>query len=368
MAYADARLIEQAELEGLQGVRWHPRVGAQRNDGMLRVPGADPEHSEDSLTDLKRAHLSATSRIEHGKPLRTVEKPRVFGRVFYASSERPLGWPYELFALRDESGDSLAYPLAKISHVAAWLRCAAIKAMRPDMNGYPPPDLDEPEKWVVATVAGHRNPTAEGHGQFSYVPLPSIGQEHADAMIRRVMIVAPFHEETHLRHLGEQMDGMPLTAESNSDVVTPPILHRMTLDNVSRCYLATADTWASVTPVILPGHNDHKPAKTVKLIQRALQQSGIEAACEFTWQAVPFFNNTLSAHKYDRHGRHVGYHRPAHLKDLAAIHLQIRFGHGTDVSKSHWIPCNAQGPLIVGSGRHCGLGLFAPASLNRSDE
>jgi CRISPR-associated protein Csb2 len=65
------------------------------------------------------------------------------------------------------------------------------------------------------------------------------------------------------------------------------------------------------------------------------------------WQSIPFLKNCLSAHKYDRDGRHTGYHRPAHLKDLTAVHVRLTF--------EHPVP----GPLTIGAGRHCGFGLFA---------
>ncbi len=107
--------------------------------------------------------------------------------------------------------------------------------------------------------------------------------------------------------------------------------------------------WQTVTPVILPGHNDKKEAKTIRLIQTALQQSGIETPCEFTWQTIPFLKNCLSAHKYDCNGRHTGYHRPAHLKDLTAIHVRLVFDHP--------VP----GPITLGAGRHCGFGLMMGA-------
>ena len=37
MAYADARLASQSEVESLLGVRWHPTAEVWREDGMLRV-------------------------------------------------------------------------------------------------------------------------------------------------------------------------------------------------------------------------------------------------------------------------------------------------------------------------------------------
>jgi len=79
MAYGDGRILEEEEVRQLNGVRWFPKPDTMREDGLLRVPKGG------SMTDLQSAHQSAVNRIEHGKPLRIVEKPNVFDRIFYAS-------------------------------------------------------------------------------------------------------------------------------------------------------------------------------------------------------------------------------------------------------------------------------------------
>jgi CRISPR-associated protein Csb2 len=305
-----------------------------RAGGLLRVPKGG------SMTDLQSAHQSALNRIEHGKPLRTVEKPQVFDRVFYASTERPIGQPYAVFALRDERDDSYSYPHAKLIHIAGMVRNASIKAM----EGFRPPGLENAAGWVESFVAGHRSEGQHEHRQFSYVPIPSIGHQHADAMIRRVMIVASFGCEAELGHLATQLEGEQLRPEGGA---AGPVLDSIHSDGVIRQYLGPSKTWASVTPVILPGHDDHKPAKTIKLIERALTQGGIEERCQFTWGALPYFSNCLSAHKYDRNGRRTGYFRPDHLSSLTAVHVRVTFEHPV------------AGPLTIGAGRHCGLGVLA---------
>lgn len=334
MAYGDGRILEDDEVRQLSGVRWYPQPGTMREDGLLRVPKGG------SMTDLRSAHQSALNRIEHGKPLRAVEKPRVFDRVFYASTDRPIGQPHAVFALRDERDDSYCYPHAKLIHIAGMVRCAAIEAM----GAFPPHGLENAAGWVESFVAGHRSEGRHDHRQFSYVPIPSIGHQHSDAMIRRVMITAPLGCEAELRHLAAQLDGEQLRPE---DASAGPILDSIRSDGVTRQYLGPSKVWASVTPIILPGHDDHKPEKTIKLIERALAQSGIEQRCQFTWGALPYFNNCLTAHKYDRNGRRTGYFRPDHLNGLTAVHIRITFEHAV------------AGPLMIGAGRHCGLGVLA---------
>jgi CRISPR-associated protein Csb2 len=125
-----------------------------------------------------------------------------------------------------------------------------------------------------------------------------------------------------------------------------PVRH----DSVGRYYTQSANTWASVTPVILPGHDDHKPEKTRKLIEKALVQSGIEQPCQFEWSEFSRFPKSFSAHKYDRQGNLNGYIRPDHLLTQTAVHLVVRFNNEV----------NVPGPLAIGAGRHCGLGIMAP--------
>ncbi len=334
MAYGDGGILEDSEVGLLSGIRWFPKPGTMREDGLLRVPKVG------SMTDLRSAHRSALNRIQHGEPLRTVEKPQVFDRVVYASTERPIGQPYVTFSLRNEQDDSYCYPHAKLIHIAGMTRSAAIRAM----EAFPPPDLKNPAAWVDSFVAGHHHEGQNEHRQFSYVPLASVGHEHSDAMIRRVMIVAPFDFEAELRHLSAQLDGEQLKPERGAP---GPMLDSVRSDGVIRQYLGPSKVWASVTPIILPGHDDHKPAKTIKLIERALAQNGIEQECQFTWGPLPYFNNCLTASKYDRNGCRTGYFRPDHLNGLTATHIRITFQNPV------------AGPLTIGAGRHCGLGVLA---------
>lgn len=219
MAFADAGLASETDVQGLKGVRWYPKPGAWRDVGMLRVPTVDIDLHEDTLSDLKHCHQTAMERIEHGKPLHSADKPRVFEPVFYASAERPIGRPTAVFELRHDDGSFCAYSQRKLVHIAGMVR-----------------------------------------------------------------------------HL----------------------------------------------------------AKTRRLIEAALVQSGIEQSCTFEWSAFSCFRKSFSAHKYDRDKRPTGYIRPDHLLTQTAVHLTLRPGDGLKIF----------GPLAIVAGRHCGLGVFASAPEN----
>lgn len=343
MAYADGQLINGDQISHLPGVRWYPRKNVLRDDGLLRVPAFDGEKHIGSLDDLKRAHKSALNRIEHGKPLNTVEKPKIFDRVFYESKEKLLGRPYEVFELRRDDGGRFDYPQDRLIHIAGMVRHLAITAMKQA----PPEGVDA--EWVDRYVAGHNCDNAADHSQFSYLPLLSSGHQHADHKIRRVMIAAQPGDDRLLQHLARRLNGQQLKPTTQTKLDLPPTLRRVQQDKVARVYTQLANVWASVTPVILPGHDDHKRDKTRKLIEKALAQSGIDQRCEFEWSTFSQFPKSLSAHKYDRNKRPTGYIRPDHLLTQTAVHLKLHFHDGLKVP----------GPLMIGAGRHCGLGVLA---------
>lgn len=262
--------------------------------------------------------------------------------------------PWTIFKLLDVNDDTYSYSQSKFIHIAGMVRHLAIERMKVN----PPTDLRNYslEDWLRSYVAGHQSDedkTAnKPHSQLSFVPLPSIGHEHTDPSIRRVMIVAPLGDDAWLKHLSQQLDGEVL--KPLPDTLLPPDIRleripSTTKDGVRDKYINAANSWASFTPVILPGYDDHKPEKTHKLIEKALKQAGIEQACEFEWSAYSYFPKAHSAHKYDRQKQPIGYIRPSHLLNQTAVHLKLQFNNGVKVP----------GPISIGSGRFCGFGTFA---------
>jgi CRISPR-associated protein Csb2 len=341
MAYADGQLVGEEVIPKLLGVRWFSREGVMRDNGMLRVPIFDRETGVNSLDDLKHAHGSALARID--KPLNTVEKPKVFRHVFYESKDRLLAHPHVIFELRQNDDTFFSYSQNRLIHIAGMVRHLAIERMEKS----PPEGVTD--DWIDTYVAGHPKAGSAEHRQFSYLPLPSIGHQQADHNVRRLMIVAPLGDDRFLRHLAIRLDGQQLKPTPETGLNQPPTLVRVRGDRFARFYTEASNTWASVTPVILPGHDDHKPEKTRKLIEKALAQIGIKERCEFEWSALSQFPKSLSSHKYDRNRRPTSYIRPNHLLTQTAVHLKLRFSDAIKVP----------GPLVIGAGRHCGFGILA---------
>jgi len=337
---ADATLVEPSSPHSA-GERWAP---SPRGGRRLRV------HRNGSLDALSARHEKFLSRLVKGDwtpvpPLSAIDQVR------YRRESDPLPRPHAVFKLVDENDEPARYSHAKFIHIAGMVRHLAIAAMT---KANADPDF------INRVVRGKRDESsADEHKQFSYVPLPSIGHQHADSIIRNVMIIAPPDMDRELKRVAALLDGQRLVPEGEAEscradsspargfsaelrLFTPP-----KGKFIDTHYLGSATTWRSVTSIILPGHNDKKIDKTAELIQRSLQRAGIETPCAFVWQSAPYFKNCLSAHKYHRDGRHTGYHRPAHLKTQTAVHVELQFDH------------EVPGPITLGAGRHCGFGLMA---------
>lgn len=377
MAFADARSVDPSELQELKGVRWYPKKRDGQFEDTLRIPTYDNDTGECTLCDLRHCHSTFINRIEHGKPLKTVDKPKVFERVLYTSTERLIGRQAVVFKLLDEDFEPTRYPHALTAHIAGVMRHAAIECMK----GNEPSWLAEPDRteWVSRFIRGKNDPPSNDHQQVSYIPLPSIGHEHADAKIRNVMIVAPMGRERDLEHLADRLNGSLFNFKGDEDSCnfksTPKADHPYAMSRftpprgrfIATHYLGRSATWQSVTPVILDEHAkkmDRKNAETGQiekvwnhdlLICKALARAGIETSCEFTWQSMPFYKNCLSAHRYDRNGGNLLYLFPKRLAGKTAVHLKIWFHDGSKDRQ----PVQVPGPITLGAGRHCGFGLMA---------
>lgn len=337
MVVANAAVVSDP---GEQGERWRP----VDDDApvVLRVP------IEGTLDDLSAKHAAFLNRITRDdrgeESFQPVPPPRMFRSVGYRRADDPVRRPFAVFQMRRDDGSFFAYPQERFVHIAGMVRHLAIQLMK----SHPPEEKGA--DWVDAFVAGHGEGAVGALPRFSYLPLPSIGHKHVDPSVRRILIVAPPGDKRLLDHLIARLTGELLVPTQNTKLDRPTVLAPASAsDSVARRYLVPSRFWASVTPVILPGHDDHKPAKTRKLIEKALQQSGIVQPCEYEWSAFSWFPGSLSAHKYGRDKRPTGYIRPDHLISQTGVHLKLFF------KESLKIP----GPLVIGAGRHCGFGLMA---------
>ena len=190
-------------------------------------------------------------------------------------------------------------------------------------------------------VAGH--PKDDPDARLSYLPLPSLGHRHVDGFIRRALIAAPLTHWRVLQRSREWMDSpLPLIPEGRDQ---PVAYARVTddLDSVVRRYIDRSRDWASVTPMVLPGHYTRGHRLVEKLIRKALRESGYADGDVVAVRAdkLPWISGATHAHRYRRKSMEGQSH---------TYHVSIRFSEPVS------------GPIVLGRQRHHGLGLLACAN------
>jgi len=334
LVFGNADVGEMREEPPLDAETWRPANGT--GSVTLRTP------IRGSLQALQDRHAAFLTRLG-SEGFVPVEPLSRFEVTPYRRAIDPESRPYAVFELRNDDGGFFTYFQKKLIHIAGMVRHVAIETMRLS------PPLDAPPDWLNSYVAGHSDDSDSIHRQLSYLPLPSIGHEHVSPAVRRVMLAAPIGDGYWIEHIARRLAGQRLRPTPATKIADPPTLVRIRGDSVTGHYTKPANRWASVTPVILPGHDDHKPAKRTKLILKALARAGIDLPCEFEPSAISYFHKSLTAHGRDRDGKQTGYRRPDHLRRFTAVHLTLKFPDGIKLP----------GPLVLGAGRHCGFGLMA---------
>lgn len=317
------RILDDAELAKLPGRRWQPWKSVSGSSRGWRTP------REGSLEDLEEAYESFARRIE-GASYHPPRKAGRFHTVHYLRSATMAPRPYAAFELPE----GVAFPPEATNEVAAMLRSLACRCAKEDTHAFP----GGSETYVAGHVAEKNGNTPP---RFSYLPLPTIGHEHADGMIRRLLVAEPYGGDgTHARWAKSRLMNQALRDHNGNERGHLLGFWRSTSREMLKRYVEESAAWSTVTPVILPGFDDGRHSKAEKLLLQAIQQAGlpVEAVAELTLRKAPFRPGSL-------HPQH--YRRPNYLRQLPAWHVRLEFREG--------VP----GPLALGAGRHCGLGVFA---------
>ncbi len=318
----NGRVLTDAEVAALPGQRWC--AWPERGPGVptWRVPTAY------SLKDLDRVHQSFMRRIQ-GKRYRPPLKVRQFAIVEYLSTKALPPRPFAAFEL-PEGG---AFRPESAATVAAMLRSLACTLAKADSHEFP--------GGSETYVAGHVRKQEGTPPRFSYLPLPTIGHEHADGLIRRLLIAEPFGgERLHALWAQDRLRNAMLRDTDGSDRGVLLDFWRPSSRPMLRRYVAEARTWCSVTPVILPGFDDGKQAKAERLLLAALAQADLPvgAIADLTVRKAPFWPGSAHPRRYAV---------PDYLRHLPRWHVRLGFHE------------DLPGPLAIGAGRHAGLGILA---------
>ena len=325
MAAGRLSVFSEAEVASIDGERWTPALQPGREGVGLYSP-------TEGWYDRLEANYQRWRLPPSGGEMdvRKGSVPPSVRPVRYRSSLAPAARPFLAFALRG-TDDERPYSVSWESglEIAARLRHATSEALRSD-------GADEPTLRVYAL--GHGQGT-ERDRRLSYLPLPSIGHEYSDGRIRRALVVG-LPGDGRVTALAPILDGERLVAPGK---VATRLVALTGVDPVLDRYVGSSRSWASVTPVILHGHDARRgrvdPERTHTLLREAIAQAGLGLTVGwYDYRTAPWWPGTGSSRDI---------RTPAHLSTWPRYHLRLE------------LRTEVRGPLVVGIGRHYGLGLLA---------
>lgn len=351
LVVGDGAIIDGAGLADLSAnLRvWEPRSDGRRE---LRTP------MQGTLDDLERRHAAFVSRTSFADPtLRPPPALSTFKITGYARADQPRVVDVAGFTLmRVESDNFRAFDAVRRGMVVAGMlrhvvRTAAERAGWDDAR-------------VCASVLGHGDGGVE---RLLFVPVPSIeprgpGAETVGA-VRRVMIFSTDAQSPNTRWAARSLGGMDLIDEKTGEVQAV-LAATSRHDRVLNRYLGESSTWVTVTPMLLPGHDDPRGlrdrlrkakdsdeqrslmdrlmGRREALVRKALRHAGmgneLAFSAEIETRETGFMAGVDNASRYAV---------PSHLTKSPRLHLKLTW------------PVKVAGPICIGRGRFFGLGLLA---------
>lgn len=328
-------LVADAAPQSADAVRlWVPderrSPGVLADTGVfLRVAVPGSLHSLEQRFQAFQQRLSA-GELGYARPVSAPALHRVVAYLPSGAAPRCAVLPLRLLA-PDGGSRSPAFRPEDAVVIAGMLRHASMR-----LAGSAAPALAD-------FAAGHA-PGEDRDRRMSWVPLPSIGHGHADGLVRRALWLARARDAAALDELAQHVpeEGQPLVDETSGQCVAMAAPAHADEEPVLRHYLAPSRHWVSVTPVVLPGEYGGGDLRVMnKLFAKALREAGLDAGL---LEAVEFSKSPFL--------RQAARLRDTRLKawqatNLILYHVRMRLHQAV------------RGPLVLGRGRHFGLGLLA---------
>jgi CRISPR-associated protein Csb2 len=354
-AWAWGELLMQPEAE--QRLASHP--------GCLHKPGAGslgltlPSPAPGSLASLQTRFEAQVRRFEvigEGSERQTVLRqapPARFAPIVYDGvSNRQV---FQLF-----QGRLAAWPLRKASMLVDWVRSAAAARL-----GRAFPDkLSIIER--IFWGKGSRS-EADKAERLRILPLASIGHDHVDLSVRRVLVEVPGDCPLSARDVFWAFSGLDVVNPETGEVLGPQLVPADEDDRMLGHYGTDVghQVWHSITPLALPEGCARRRIEPTR--QRAESKSGKERVSEESRAGAAVVQAL----------RHAGC-------DIPVDQIQVqrepflrkgeraeRFAEGTRFPKERLWHVRLQfrrpvaGPLVLGDGRFLGLGVMAPVTEAR---
>jgi CRISPR-associated protein Csb2 len=330
LVHLSASIIDDTEILKLPGQR-HTLVqtkGYSERTLPAPVPG--------TFSELNKVHRS-WEKMNAVPGNLTNPRPRHEYGLFYLKRETVLPHrPVAKFLLRrlDDRDRPKTYSLAKTLEVAGLLRHAALQAAQNSHQSFP--------GGVEQYVAGHIRGKQATIPRFAYLPLPSVGHQYTDPGIRRAIIAEPIGGDGSLvEWVRDSLDGCIL--QNDGYKVAQLVL---TDDStVFEQYEYPSHRFITITPVILAkGYKPRRHRKAIAdALEEAIQEAGIplDVIHTFEFDDIPYTTRSIPAKEF---------RVPEEYRYRERVHVRLTFKKA--------LP----GPIVIGSGRFRGMGLFYPST------
>ena len=347
MAWACGRVLDPREAEAL--LESHPGVvRTSAGAGEIATPRPGTLGSLVNRYRLKRSRLTTVRAGRKYQQLFRQPPKASFDRTGYDAP------PHRLhFELRRSGGGFAPRPLASVVPLITGLRDAAATRLQEAL----PESSALLERLIIGRGAG----PSDLLQRIRLIPIPSIGAPHTDPSIRRIAVEIPPDCPIRADDLKWAFAGLrpcdPRTGEIWSGILVSTDDSQMA-DRFGRL----GRVFRSITPVGLPGaprrridggaekkdadERGREERRAAGAVMQALRHAGIQARpSDITVQREPFHRRGIRAELFADGSR---------FSKHALWHVELRFRDAL------------RGPLVIGDGRFCGLGLMEPGT-HRTD-
>jgi len=338
MAWATATVDAETQLVAHDGQIWRPSGEAAGGGVALRCP------MPGTLQSLINRHTDQRKRMVGG----VFRKPRE-ARFRLVSYNCPPDRRLLELGPADDWRRFQPWPLTGAAELATTVRDAA--ARRLEAAGV---ELAHVERYFV----GLGSNGADKDRRVRIIPLPSVGHAQADPSIRRVLVERPPNCPIPARALDLSLSNLDLSPHDSEtgEIYSPasPILAPSEDDKMLDHYGVDrrSRVWQSVTPAALPvarvrgkvagSRRLANEAEAFHAVRQALRHAGVTSAVDsIRVQREPLFTKGARAEAFAAGSRFAA---------DRLWHVEIAFAEP--------VP----GPLVLGDGRYCGLGVMAPSA------
>lgn len=348
MAYATAETLSNEVAEQRfarhSGPVWRPPRGDAGGGVRLKCP------QPGTLQSLIDRHDEQRKRIAGGL-LRQPRQPR-FRVVGYECPPDRL-----LFDLKPQDGSRQfqPWPLTQAAKLATLVRDCASKRLKHEMP--------EAVGCIERALIGQDASEADKALRVRIIPLPSIGTPNTDPSIRRVLIERPPDCPIRADDLAWAFSGLNIGTDYQTGEVKrsqDPVLSPADDLSMPRSMLrrygigndAGARTWRTITPAALPIRRVH--GEIPGSVRLANEEQAADAVCQALRHAgVPVLPEVIRVQRepfFGKGARAEAFAEGSRFPAGRLWHVWISFAR------------TICGPLAIGDGRYCGLGILSPAS------